>query len=376
MRAPRPAAPPAPRTTRYGPWRRRRARRRPGGRSRCRNARASSPFPPTARPACARTPPRRRPRRRRSRTARDVRAGGREPCRRRGTPARAGPRGRARTARGRSARVRGTRRLQAGDGFDLDERARRKPRHLDGRSCRRPLADVLRVDLVHSLEIVQVLQEDRRFHEPFEPAACGLEDRAEVREHLLGLLLDRPGAQLGVPGLERKLPRDEDEAAGLDPLRVRRALKRRRRRLGPHDLLLAAHDSRLLGPDACASATPSALKMASSTCCVSLPSTSLTCIVTRAPAANSSRKRAARSVASPAIRASERSTFEYTTGRSETSSTTCASASSAEMNAEPWPRAASARSGAASASPSARPAAASSASALVGSTSSDTSNDA
>src|SRR2546423_4723887 len=157
------------------------------------------------------------------------------------------------------------------DGFDLDERSRRKPRDLDGRPRGRTLTDVARVHLVHPLEVVEVLQEDRRLHEPGEAAARLLEDRPQVGEHLLRLLLDRAALQLGMTGLERELAGDEDETVALDRLRVRGALKRRRCRLGPYDLLVR-HVAVLRGPQASASATPSALKMASRTCCVSLPS--------------------------------------------------------------------------------------------------------
>ena len=102
----------------------------------------------------------------------------------------------------------------------------------------------------------------------------------------------------GLSGLDPDLARDEDEAVRLDRLGVRRALKRRRCRLGTYDLL---HSPSLLrGRHAWASATPSALKIASSTCCVSRPSTRRTCSVRPAACANSSRNRAARSPAETA----------------------------------------------------------------------------
>ena len=83
-------------------------------------------------------------------------------------------------------------------------------------------------------------------------------------------------------------------------------------------------------------ATPSALKIASSTCCVSFPSTSRTWSVRPAVCASSSRKRPARSPASPReSRAWDRSTLETSSGRPDASSATCASASSAGTTAEP-----------------------------------------
>src|SRR5438105_9967521 len=151
------------------------------------------------------------------------------------------------------------------------------------------LAEVRRVDLVHPREVVEALQEDRRLHDAVEAAPCFLEDRAEVGEDLLGLLLDRAAAQLRVSRLERELTGDEDKARSLDRLRVRRSLERRRRGLGADDLLQAF--SLLRGRHACASATPSALKIASRTCWVSLPSIRRTCSVRRALCASSSRKR-------------------------------------------------------------------------------------
>jgi hypothetical protein len=108
--------------------------------------------------------------------------------------------------------------LENGDRFDLDECAGRESRHLDRRPSRRPVADVTRINLVHTLEVVEVLQEYRCLHKPVETAARLLENRAQVREHLLRLLLDRPATQLRISRLERKLTRDEHQPAGLDRL--------------------------------------------------------------------------------------------------------------------------------------------------------------
>src|SRR5207245_4871212 len=106
------------------------------------------------------------------------------------------------------------------------------------------------------------LQEVRRLGERVEPASRLREDRREVRKHLLRLLLDRPAGQFLVPRLQRELPGDEDELTGADRLRVGRTLEGRRGRLGADDGLLS-HSQLLLSEHACASATPSALKIAS-----------------------------------------------------------------------------------------------------------------
>src|SRR5436190_17718901 len=127
--------------------------------------------------------------------------------------------------------------LQQCDRLELDERAGGELRHLYGRPRGRLLANVLRVDLVHRMEIVEALEEDRRLHEAVEPGARLREDRLQVREDLFGLLLD-PARDHGVSRLQAELAGDEDEAAGRDGLRVRRALERRRRCLGPDDVLL------------------------------------------------------------------------------------------------------------------------------------------
>src|SRR5918999_689669 len=219
------------------------------------------------------------------------------------------------------------------DGFDLDLRAGRKLRDLDRRPRRRRLADALRVDLVHPLEVVEVDEEDRRLDDPVEARACFFQDRLQVVEDLLGLLLDRVADDLGVVGLERELARDEHEPVRADRLRVRRALERRRRPLRPDDLLLHGHSFR--GAPAAASAPPNALKIASSTCRASSPWSSRTCSVSSAASESSRRKPETRSRSSPPTCASEKSTFETSSGRPDASSATWASASSAGRLAEP-----------------------------------------
>ena len=91
---------------------------------------------------------------------------------------------------------------------------------------------------------------------------------------------------------ERELAGDEDEASRHDALGVRRALKRGRRRLGAYDVLLLhrSSDQVVCGRAAWASAAPRALKMASSTCSGSSPSSSRTWSVRPAPSARLRRK--------------------------------------------------------------------------------------
>ena len=134
-----------------------------------------------------------------------------------------------------------------GDRLDLDERAGRQGRHLERGARRRLVADVLRVDLVHAGEVVEVLEEDSRLDELVQTRARGLEDRPEVRKDLLRLLADRASHELRVTGLERHLAGDEYEPAGHDRLRVRSALKRRRRCLRSNDRLSHVSSLRLIG---------------------------------------------------------------------------------------------------------------------------------
>src|SRR5581483_10102911 len=98
---------------------------------------------------------------------------------------------------------------------------------------------MLRIHAVHPLEVVEILEEDGRLHETVQAGARLLENGAQVREDLLRLLLDRAAAELVRTRLQRKLSRDEDEAARADRLRVRRALERRGRRLRPHHCLVS-----------------------------------------------------------------------------------------------------------------------------------------
>src|SRR5262249_59235074 len=96
----------------------------------------------------------------------------------------------------------------------LAARPRRQLRDVGGRAGRWNIADVPAVDVVHSLEVVEVAQVDGGLHDPVEAAARGLQDRAQVREHLLGLLGDAVTDELASAGRQSDLPGDEDEAPG------------------------------------------------------------------------------------------------------------------------------------------------------------------
>src|SRR5439155_17957301 len=74
--------------------------------------------------------------------------------------------------------------------------------------------------------VVQADEVDRGLHDPVEPATRLVEDRAQVREDLFCLFLDRTRLDLRVTWPECQLPRDEHQVAGLDRLRVRSSLKR------------------------------------------------------------------------------------------------------------------------------------------------------
>src|SRR5215210_3356572 len=216
------------------------------------------------------------------------------------------------------------------DRFDLDPDARRKLRDADRGPGRERLADPAGVDLVHPLEVAQIDEEDGRLDDPVEARAGLLEDRLEVVEDLLGLLGDPLPHHLPVVGPQPELAGDEDEAAGNDRLRIRRALERRGRLLGPNGGLVC-HPYSFSGAAALASAPPRALKIASSTCSAFSPWSKRTCSVIRAVSASSRRNAETRSRSRPATCAFERSTFETRSGRPEASTTTFARASSAGM---------------------------------------------
>ena len=99
-------------------------------------------------------------------------------------------------------------------------RLRPEPRR---RACRGFDRERLLVRLVHRLEVVRVLQVDRRPHDGLHGETKFLEDRADVRQTLPRLpahVRGGPFPGLG-SGLERRLGRDEDEVSRDDAGRVR-----------------------------------------------------------------------------------------------------------------------------------------------------------
>src|SRR6266511_130966 len=203
--------------------------------------------------------------------------------------------------------------LQRRDCLDLHLRSRGERRDLDRGPRRGLIADVTGVDLVHSLEVAEVDEVDCRLHELVEARARLLQNGAQIGEHLLGLVLDRLDDDLCVLRPQGELARDEHEPTGLDRLRVRRPLKGRGCVLGANNflhVLRAPFFGALRCSQARPSAEPSALKIASSTCCSSSPSTSLTWRFNPASATNTSRNPATRSLPSPATCTPDRSKFE------------------------------------------------------------------
>ena len=241
------------------------------------------------------------------------------------------------------------------DRLDLDERARRQLRDLDGRARRRRVADVTRVHLVHPGEVAEVLEEDRRLDEPVErrcPPPRGSRGgwRRSARSAPRSRRRRAPLARA-----QRELARDEHEAGrrGSPASTARPGTARAPPRCGSTSLLIRVTPSSLAGcggRHAWPSAAPSALKIASSTCSGSWPSSSRTWSVSPAPPASSFRNRETTSLASPPTRWREKSTFETTSGAAAASSATAASASSAgQERRAATRRAPGARSGPASA---------------------------
>src|SRR6476646_8778058 len=89
-----------------------------------------------------------------------------------------------------------------------------------GTRRRRVLAD-FSIHLIHLPEFAHVFQEHRGLYRFLPTAARGLQDRAEVLQHLLGLRLDSAGNQVSGCRIERHLPGDKNKSIGLDGLRIR-----------------------------------------------------------------------------------------------------------------------------------------------------------
>ncbi len=185
----------------------------------------------------------------------------------------------------------------------------------------------------------EVLQEHRRLDEVRERRAGGLEDRLQVREHLLGLLGDAARR----PALSRR---------GAAPAG-------RRRTRSPFALIACEYGAPWNGAGAASvrttslltcpssfgwlgmrhglpSAAPTALKIAASTCCGSR-ALEQPDVQVQAGRLRERLEEARRDVGveTPATRSSEKSTFAASSGASVTSSAAAASASSAGTIAQP-----------------------------------------
>ena len=138
------------------------------------------------------------------------------------------------------------------DDRDLDARPRRERGDLNRGPRRERLRQVMRVDLVHGLEVLEVDEVDGG-HDDVVEARAGLgEDRRQVLHHLLGLRDDAALDDLPLFRVDAELARDEHQVACDDALRIGSSLERRRGALGPHRTLLAHHASTLsmLAPSA------------------------------------------------------------------------------------------------------------------------------
>src|SRR4029077_13847742 len=106
----------------------------------------------------------------------------------------------------------------------------------------------------------------------------------------------------------------KDEIADANRLVGRRALEGRGRGLGTDDGLVHGSPQSRITVMASASATPSALNIASTTCALSSPSTSRTWMVNPAASASAERKRLARAGSSPPTRGGAGATFAAARG--------------------------------------------------------------
>ncbi len=106
------------------------------------------------------------------------------------------------------------------DRLDLDQGAARQGGHLDGAAGRRGLDDVPGVDGVDRREVGQVGQEDRGLDDVGQRHAGGREDRLQVDQRPLRLVVDAV-EQLAGGRVQPELAGAEDEAVDGDGLAVR-----------------------------------------------------------------------------------------------------------------------------------------------------------
>ena len=123
-----------------------------------------------------------------------------------------------------SSPVRGKRMESAsssqGNGIDLDPDIPWKPGRLDGGTGGSRRAKRLGIDGIDRAEVAQIGEEDRGADHLLQRAARRRQNRPEIRQHLPGLRLDPSVHDLHCRGIERNLPRDEDQPVGPDCLGV------------------------------------------------------------------------------------------------------------------------------------------------------------
>ena len=108
-------------------------------------------------------------------------------------------------------------RLAGRDDLDLDAVVARESGDADGRPGRWLGREVLAVDGVHPGELVEVAEVHRGLDDVAVAEADGLEEPADVVEHLAGLRLDAARDHLAARAVT-DLAGEEDEAVGLDDL--------------------------------------------------------------------------------------------------------------------------------------------------------------
>ena len=104
--------------------------------------------------------------------------------------------------------------------LDLDQRACRQCRDLDGRARRRLACECLAVDGIDTAKIRHVLKKNRRLDDLVQRAAGRAQDGLQVGQDLADLGFDALDELAGAR-VNADLAGGEDELAGLDALRIR-----------------------------------------------------------------------------------------------------------------------------------------------------------
>ena len=99
---------------------------------------------------------------------------------------------------------------------DLDAHVARKPRDLHGCPRGRRIEDEASIDLVHRGKIIQIGEKHGRADDVFEPAAGGLEQRADVSHDTIGLAADIAVHDRARCRVDRDLAGDEKKITGTD----------------------------------------------------------------------------------------------------------------------------------------------------------------